>query len=208
MKSPIFVIVFFSSLILPRLAHAQKDALPAAIDRRSDASWVMARATSQWAEPGCQATRSAKLVGAKAFMVRAGLFSDCDVALHWHPSSANQAGDRSCLARIAVKFRYHGIASHAAGAPEKGRSALDAVQLTCHASELLREHVPDFTRIHHTITHGGGMAPNVVPEFAEVFFYVRHPKAEMVSKIYPRLVKCAEAGALATETRLETPYLG
>jgi len=112
------------------------------------------------------------------------------------------------LARIAVKFRFHGIASHAAGAPEKGRSALDAVQLACHASELLREHVPDFTRIHHTITHGGGMAPNVVPEFAEVFFYVRHPKAEMVSKIYPRLLRCAQAGALATETRLETVYLG
>ena len=59
-----------------------------------------------------------------------------------------------------------------------------------------------------TITHGGGAAPNVVPAFAEVFFYVRHPKAETVSKIYPRLLKCAQAGALATETKLETVYLG
>jgi aminobenzoyl-glutamate utilization protein B len=154
---------------------------------------------------GCPAEEGGS---AKAFMVRAGLFSDCDVALHWHPSSSNQAGDRSCLARIAVKFRFHGIASHAAGSPEKGRSALDAVQLACHAAELLREHTPDFTRIHHTITHGGGMAPNVVPEFAEVFFYVRHSKAEIVSKLYPRLLKCAQAGALATETKLETVYLG
>ena len=143
----------------------------------------------------------------KAFMVRAGLFSDCDVALHWHPATRNTAGDSSCLARAAVKFRFHGISAHAAGSPEQGRSALDAVELTCHASELMREHTPEYSRIHHVITGGGG-APNVVPDFAEVFFYVRHPKAEVVRELYPRLLKCAQAGALATETRLEEVYLG
>ncbi|WP_010582025.1 amidohydrolase [Schlesneria paludicola] len=143
----------------------------------------------------------------KAFMVRAGLFHDCDAALHWHPSSRNTAGDSSCLARAAVKFRFHGLSAHAAGSPELGRSALDAIELTCHASELMREHTPDLTRIHHVITSGGG-APNVVPDFAEVFFYVRHPKAEIVRELYPRLVKCAQAGALATETKLEEQYLG
>lgn len=153
---------------------------------------------------GCPAEEGG---AAKAFMARDGLFNDCDTVLHWHPSSKNAAGDSSCLARIAVKFRFHGIASHAAGSPEKGRSALDALELTAHASELLREHCPDFTRIHHTITSGGG-APNVVPEFAEGFFYVRHPKAEVVQKLYPRLKKCAEGGALATETKLETIFLG
>ena len=153
---------------------------------------------------GCPAEEGG---AAKAFMARDGHFDDCDTVLHWHPGSRNTAGDSSCLARIAVKFRFHGIASHAAGSPEKGRSALDALELTAHASELLREHCPDFTRIHHTITSGGG-APNVVPEFAEGFFYVRHPKAEVVQKLYPRLKKCAEGGALATETRLETVFLG
>ena len=143
----------------------------------------------------------------KAFMVRAGLFNDCDAALHWHPSARNTAGDSSCLARAAVKFRFHGLSAHAAGSPEQGRSALDAIELTCHASELLREHTPDFTRIHHVITSGGG-APNVVPDFAEVFFYIRHPKAEIVRELYPRLVKCAQAGALATETKLDEQYLG
>ncbi len=143
----------------------------------------------------------------KAFMVRAGLFDDCDVALHWHPSGRNTAGDASCLARAAVKFRFHGKSAHAAGSPEQGRSALDAIELTCHASELLREHTPDLTRIHHVIT-AGGAAPNVVPDFAETFFYVRHPKAEIVRELYPRLVKCAEAGALATETTMDEVYLG
>lgn len=153
---------------------------------------------------GCPAEEGG---AAKAFMVRAGLFTDCDVCLHWHPSSRNIAGDQSCLARIAVKFRFHGTAAHASGSPEKGRSALDALLLTIHAVELLREHTPEGTRLHHTITAGGG-APNVVPEFAEGFFYVRHPKAETVAKLYPRLKKCAEAGALATETKLEVIPLG
>ncbi|HEY1191712.1 MAG TPA: amidohydrolase [Gemmata sp.] len=144
---------------------------------------------------------------AKAFMTRAGLFDDCDAVLHWHPGARNSAGDASCLARIAAKFRFHGTAAHAAGAPEKGRSALDALLLTIHAVELMREHTPDGTRLHHTVTSGGGAA-NVVPEFAEGFFYVRHPKAEVVQKLYPRLLKCAQAGALATETKLEVVYLG
>ncbi|MCU0704959.1 MAG: amidohydrolase [Fimbriiglobus sp.] len=153
---------------------------------------------------GCPAEEGG---AAKAFMVRDGLFKDCDAVLHWHPGSRNQAGDQSCLARIAVKFRFHGTAAHASGSPEKGRSALDALTLTMHAVELLREHTPEGTRLHHTITAGGGAA-NVVPEFAEGFFYVRHPKAETVRKLYPRLLKCAEAGALATETRLEVVPLG
>ncbi len=153
---------------------------------------------------GCPAEEGGS---AKAFMVRDHLFDDCDAVLHWHPSSENAIGDVSSQARIAVKFRFHGTASHAAASPDSGRSALDAVALTNHAAELLREHTPDFTRIHHVIT-AGGEAPNIVPEFAEVYYYIRHPQADVVRALYARLVKCAEAGALATETRLETNYQG
>ncbi len=153
---------------------------------------------------GCPAEEGGS---AKAFLVRAGLLSDCDAVLHWHPSSTNSAGDESSQARIAAKFRFRGKSAHAAGSPEHGRSALDAVELTNHAAELLREHTPDFTRIHHIITAGGN-APNVVPDFAEAFYYIRHPRADVVRKLYPRLLKCAQAGALATETELETEYLG
>jgi aminobenzoyl-glutamate utilization protein B len=153
---------------------------------------------------GCPAEEGG---AAKAFMVRAGLFSDVDVALHWHPGSRNSVGDPSCLARIAVRFRFHGTAAHAAGSPERGRSALDGLLLAIHAVELMREHTPTGTRLHHTILSGGGAA-NVVPEFAEGFFYVRHPKSEVVRELYPRLLKCAQAGALATETKLEVVNLG
>lgn len=153
---------------------------------------------------GCPAEEGG---AAKAFMVREGLFNDVDIALHWHPGSRNAAGDSSCLARVAVKFRFHGQAAHAAGSPEKGRSALDGLLLAIHAIELMREHTPEGTRLHHTITSGGGAA-NVVPEFAEGFFYVRHPKAEVVKTLWPRLLKCAQGAALATETRLEVVPLG
>ncbi len=153
---------------------------------------------------GCPAEEGG---AAKAFMVREGLFNDVDVALHWHPGSRNAAGDSSCLARIAVKFRFHGMAAHAAGSPEKGRSALDGLILAMHAVELLREHTPEGTRLHHTITSGGGAA-NVVPEFAEGFFYVRHPKSEVLKMLWPRLLKCAQGAALATETKLEVVPLG
>jgi aminobenzoyl-glutamate utilization protein B len=153
---------------------------------------------------GCPAEEGGS---AKVFMVSAGLFKDCDAVLHWHPGSRNTAGDSTSLARMAVKFRFRGKAAHAAGAPEQGRSALDAVELTNHAAQLLREHTPDFTRIHHVITAGGG-APNVVPAFAEVYYYVRHPKADVVRGVYKRLVLCAKGAALATETKLEIDFQG
>lgn len=153
---------------------------------------------------GCPAEEGG---GAKVFLARAGLFRDCAAVLHWHPGSRNAAGDASCLARISAKFRFHGKAAHAAGAPHEGRSALDAVELMNHAAQLLREHTPDGTRIHHVITAGGD-APNVVPEFAEVYYYVRHPDSRIAASVFKRLELCAQAGALATETRLETEHHG
>ncbi len=153
---------------------------------------------------GCPAEEGGS---AKVFLVLAGLFKDVDAVLHWHPGSRNYGGDRSTLARMAVKFRFHGKPAHAAGSPEQGRSALDAVELTNFAAQLMREHTPDFTRIHHVITHGGG-APNVVPDFAEVYYYVRHPKSDVVRSLYKRLELCAKAGSLGTETKLDANFQG
>jgi len=153
---------------------------------------------------GCPAEEGGS---AKAFLARDGVFKDVDAVLHWHPGTGNSAGDRGTLARIAAKFRFHGKSAHAGGAPEQGRSALDGVELMAHAVELLREHTPEETRIHHVITHGGG-APNVVPDFAEIYFYIRHPKSLAARQIYARVLKCAEGAALATETRLEVKHEG
>ncbi len=144
---------------------------------------------------------------AKVFMARAGAFSDLDVALAWHPGDANSASLGSTLANINAKFRFYGTASHAAGSPEKGRSALDAALLMAHAVDMMREHVPQTTRLHYIITKGGE-APNVVPDFAEVYMYARHPSMPVLDGIWSRVVKCAEAGALGTETRMEMDIVG
>ncbi len=140
--------------------------------------------------------------GGKVYMIRAGAFKDCDVALTWHPGGSNEATKRSSLANISAKFRFYGRASHAASAPEKGRSALDGIMLMNHAVEMLREHVPDSTRIHYVITNGGA-APNIVPDFAEAYYYARHPDMPTLDGVWQRIVRCAEAGALGTETRME-----
>jgi aminobenzoyl-glutamate utilization protein B len=137
----------------------------------------------------------------KVYMVRAGLFDDVDVVLHWHPGSGNVANPGKSLANKSAKFRFYGEASHAAGSPERGRSALDGVEAMNDMVNMLREHVPQETRIHYVITRGGE-APNVVPAFAEVFYYVRNPDVMNVKEIFERVVKCAEGAALGTETRM------
>src|SRR5437867_10248279 len=135
-------------------------------------------------------------------MVRAGLFNDVDVAVSWHPGDRNEASPTSSTANITGKFRFHGVAAHAAAAPERGRSALDAVEAMDNMVNMMREHVPQETRIHYIITNGGS-APNVVPDFAEAYYYARHPSMPALDGIWARIVKCAEAGALATETRMQ-----
>ncbi len=140
--------------------------------------------------------------GGKVYMVRAGLFEDVDVVLHWHPGDANGVSYGSTLSNISGKFRFYGRASHAAGAPERGRSALDAVEAMNYMVNLMREHVTEKTRIHYVITRGGE-APNVVPAFAEAYYYVRHPDPMEVKAMWQRIVKAAEGAALGTETRME-----
>ena len=140
--------------------------------------------------------------GGKIYMIHAGLFRDVDAVLAWHPSDTNEVNLHSMLANNGGKFRFYGVASHAAAAPERGRSALDGVMIMLNAVEFLREHVPQETRIHYVITNGGSAA-NIVPAFAEANLIARHPDAETLNGIWERIMKCAQAGTLASETRME-----
>ncbi len=144
----------------------------------------------------------------KVYMVRAGLFNDVDVALHWHPNSQNSASQSISLANISGKFRFSGQASHAAMAPERGRSALDGVEALNYMANMLREHVPQETRIHYIISNGGGSAPNVVPASAEAYYYVRHPDPVVVRSVFNRLTDAAEGAALGTGTSFEFEQTG
>ena len=148
---------------------------------------------------GCPAEEGG---GAKVYMSREGVFDDVDVALHWHPSSQNAASAAAALANISAKFRFNGISAHAAGAPQMGRSALDGVEAMNVMVNMMREHIPQEARIHYVITDGG-KAPNVVPDFAEVYYYARHNRRDVVRDIFDRIVKAGEGAALGTGTTME-----
>ncbi len=143
----------------------------------------------------------------KVYMVRAGLFEDVDAVMHWHASDANSAGLDRSLANKTAKFRFHGLSAHASGAPDRGRSALDGVEAMNTMANLLREHIPADARMHYVITSGGS-APNVVPDFAESYYYVRHADPLMTQQIFDRLVKTGEGAALGTGTRMEYEVIG
>ena len=143
----------------------------------------------------------------KVYMTKAGLFNNSDVALHWHPSSINGASPKPALANKSAKFRFYGVSAHAAAAPEIGRSALDAVESMNTMVNMMREHVDQSTRIHYVITKGGE-APNVVPAFAEVYYYARHTNRDEVIKVFDRIVNAAKGAALGTGTTMDYEMIG
>jgi aminobenzoyl-glutamate utilization protein B len=143
----------------------------------------------------------------KVYMVRDGLFKDVDVAVSWHPGDRNDASPTSSTANITAKFRFHGVAAHAAAAPDRGRSALDAVEGMDYLVNMMREHVPQETRIHYIITRGGA-APNIVPDFAEAYYYARHPNMPILDGIWERIVNAAKGAALGTGTTMEVEITG
>ena len=149
---------------------------------------------------GCPAEEGGS---AKTFMVRAGVFADVDAAVSWHPGTFNTVFAADSLANIQVYFRFHGRASHAAAAPQLGRSALDAVELMNVGVNYMREHMPSDARIHYALTDGGGVAPNVVQGRAEVLYLIRARDLPEMRALFTRVQKIADGAALMTETRVE-----
>ena len=142
----------------------------------------------------------------KVFMVRAGLFDGVDAIISHHPNSINTATIGSSTAVNGVKFHYYGKTSHAAGSPEQGRSALDAIELMNVGVNYLREHVIQEARFHYVIEVGGGQ-PNVVPDYARSWYYIRAPQRDQLDSIYKRIIKIAEGAALMTETTLKVEFI-
>lgn len=148
---------------------------------------------------GCPAEEGG---GGKYYMTEAGCFDGCDAVFDWHTGSANLISLSPWQANMMVKFTFKGVASHAGGAPWKGRSALDAVEAFDYMMNLMREHVPLGTRIHYTISNGG-QAPNIVPAMAEVKYYFRHRDSRIVRDVFERAIKAAEGAAMGTGTQME-----
>jgi len=138
----------------------------------------------------------------KVYLTRDGYFDDVDIALHWHPSDRNRTYASPTLANKSAEFRFTGEPAHAARSPERGRSALDAVEAMDFMVNMMREHMPEKARIHYVITNGGD-APNIVPEHAAVYYYVRHPDPVVLESLWQRVEAAAEGAALGTGTRVE-----
>lgn len=146
-------------------------------------------------------------MASKAFMARDGEWKKLDAALTWHPSDCNEVVTGRSNSCIQVLYSFKGTASHAAAAPEKGRSALDAVELLNIGVQFLREHVSDRARIHYAITDTGGVSPNVVQAKAEVLYMIRSDKVRETLELKKRVDKIAEGAALMTETECSVKFL-
>lgn len=138
----------------------------------------------------------------KTIMARDGVFDGVDAALTWHPDTANAVWTASSLANVSVFFNFKGVTSHAAAAPELGRSALDAAELMSVGVNYLREHIISDARIHYAYRDVGGIAPNVVQGHSRVHYFIRAPKSWQVQEIYKRVIDVAEGAAKMTGTEM------
>ncbi len=144
-----------------------------------------------------------ELLSGKVKMAYYGMFNGCDLALSWHPGVGSMVVDRGYLACAYAKFYFSGISSHAAFAPEAGRSAMDAVELMNVGANYLREHVISSARIHYS-SDNCGFPPNIVPSEAVAWYAVRAPRMSDVRSILDRIEKIAQGAAMMTETTVRT----
>lgn len=152
---------------------------------------------------GCPAEEN---YSGKVFMVRDGFFEGVDAALSHHPNWMNRASLTSSLAVNSVKFHFRGVSSHAAASPDRGRSALDAVELMNIGVNFMREHIVQEARIHYVVERGGEQ-PNVVPPYARSWYYVRAPERHQVDQIYEWVLKTADGADLMARTTHEVEFL-
>ncbi|MBQ3478073.1 MAG: amidohydrolase [Clostridia bacterium] len=143
----------------------------------------------------------------KGFMARAHVFDDVDVAFTWHPGEVNSVATENTMANYQISYRFHGTSAHAAMEPERGRSALDALELMNTGVQYLREHVPSSTRIHYAITDAGGRAPGIVQDHAEALYLMRALTLSDVRELYRRINLIAEGAAMMTETKVEIEFI-
>lgn len=173
------------------------------------ASTAAAVALSKWLKENNQ-SGTIKVYGSpaeeggagKVYLVREGLFNDVDAVLDWHPGAGNGVSTNGGTAMVMVDYIFHGTAAHAAGNPWKGRSALDGVEALDYMVNMLREHVPTSSRIHYVIADGGD-APNVVPEYARVSYYIRSPRRDILNQLTEWIDSAAVGAAKGTQTKVE-----
>ena len=140
--------------------------------------------------------------GGKVYMARAHVFDGIDAIVSWHPEKMNMVRTRPSLANIKVDYSFKGVASHAGGSPQKGRSALDAAELMSVGVNYLREHMDTTCRVHYAYLDVGGEAPNIVQAHSKVRYIVRACTCEDARALFERVNKVAQGAAMMTETEV------
>lgn len=143
----------------------------------------------------------------KAFMARDKAWEHLDATVTWHPDDMNMVVTGSCISSIQTEYIYDGVSAHAAGDPEHGRSALDAVELLNIGVQFLREHMPSTARVHYAVTDSGGISANVVQPHATVLYMVRDHEVGKALELQKRVDRIAEAAAMMTDTRLTIRFI-
>ena len=146
-------------------------------------------------------------VASKAYMAREGLWYGLDAALTWHPGDSSEVTTGSTNSCIQMIYTFHGLASQASTAPERGRSALDAVELMNVGVQFLREHMPRDARVHYSILDAGGVSPNVVQHQASVLYMIRSNFVKDCMALHQRVDKIAQGAALMTDTTIERRFV-
>lgn len=153
---------------------------------------------------GCPGEEAA---ASKSYYVKDNLFKNVDAVITWHPNDSSQVNTGSTNAVIQTEYTFIGKSAHAAKCPEKGRSALDAVEIMNIGVQFLREHMDEKARIHYAITDAGGVSPNVVQDIAKVTYMVRSPLIKDAMTLQKRVDKIAKGAALITETKFTKKFL-
>ena len=150
-------------------------------------------------------TPAEEILSGKVILAEEGAFKNLDAVISWHPDAKTSVKHAGGQAMDSLSFRFFGRTAHAAAGPHEGRSALDAALLTDVAVNYLREHIEENARIHSVIPNGGS-APNVVPDRAEIWYYIRGRDRQQVDELTQRVTLCARAAAMATETKVRVQY--
>ncbi|HEU4522544.1 MAG TPA: amidohydrolase, partial [Thermoanaerobaculia bacterium] len=152
-------------------------------------------------------TPAEEAVGGKIYMLRDGVMKGVDVMLAWHPSDKTQSDTKSSQALVDIDVEFTGRAAHAAFDPWNGRSAVDGAEIFTHAVNLMREHIRPTARMHYTIVRGG-QVPNVIPEYAQVWMWMRDLEMTEVEEMLARIRKIAAGAAMAADVESKVNIRG
>jgi aminobenzoyl-glutamate utilization protein B len=152
-------------------------------------------------------TPAEEAVGGKIYMLRDGVFQDIDVMLAWHPGDETQSDTKSSQALVDLIIEFHGRSAHAAFDPWNGQSASDGLEIFTYSVNMMREHIRPTSRMHYAILEAGNV-PNVVPDYAKLWIWLRDNERSEVDRLLGRIRQIAQGAGLAANVEAKVTVQG